>query len=69
MYFYTVLKKCRFVVHVKYGYILKIIVQQINAMKRIDTWDDREFQALSEYRITFFLKSISKVEKIFKNYD
>ncbi len=56
MYFYTVLKKCRFVVLVKYGYIhyFQIIVQQINAMKWIDIYDDREFQALSEYIITFF---------------
>jgi len=38
-------------------------------MKWIDIWDDREFQAPSEYIITFFLKSIAKVEKIFKNYD
>jgi hypothetical protein len=35
-------------------------------MKWIDTWSDREFQALSEYIITF-LKSISKAGKILKN--
>jgi hypothetical protein len=35
-------------------------------MKWIDICGDREFQALSEYIITF-LKSISKAENILKN--
>ncbi len=35
-------------------------------MKWIDIWGDKEFQALSEYVISFFI-SISKAEKIFKN--
>jgi hypothetical protein len=67
------MKKCRLVVLVKYGYThyFQIIVQQINVMKSIDIWGDREFRVHSDYTLSFVTTCLhieNKFEKMNKKY-
>jgi hypothetical protein len=48
-------EKQRILALLSWGHVdcTQILFQQINVMSWINTWDDRESQALSEYEITF----------------